>query len=114
MSCISPGNIEARYYAQVCMLSKVVRSNQKRTRGGTAKRRPIDPAASSKVEACLVKARGKSGTSHHFFANRCSAYGKPEVLVRMMQESFYNRSQRLGFCLNCIRTEGRTYRYGNS
>ncbi len=85
MSYIPPGTMEARYYAQVGVLSKVVRSKRsKQKRKGTAKRRAIARAASPKIEPDLVKARGKSDISLHFFANRCSAHGQPEVLVRMM------------------------------
>jgi hypothetical protein len=76
--------MEARYYAQVGVLSK----SYGRSRSGLAEALRngglLPPAASPKIEPGLVKARGKSGTSLHFFANRCSAHGQPEVLVRMI------------------------------
>ena len=70
ISYIPPGTTEARYYAQVGVLSKVVGSKQKRTRlRRCATAGGFTPVASSKIEPGLVKARGKSGTSLHFFVN---------------------------------------------
>ena len=67
MSSIPTGTTEARYYAQVGVLSKVeaeADSPEALRNGGL-----LTPVASSKIEPGLVKARGKSGTSLHFFVN---------------------------------------------
>jgi hypothetical protein len=69
MSYIPPGTTEARYYAHVGVLFKVVGSKQKRTPEALRNGGLLTPVASSKIEPGSVKARGKSGTSLHFFAN---------------------------------------------
>ena len=69
MSSIPPGTTEARYYAQVGVLSKVEAEADlpEALRNGGL----LTPV---KIEPGLVKARGKSGTSLHFFVNLAARY----------------------------------------
>jgi len=73
MSSIPPGTTEARYYAQVSVLSKVEGSKRVEAEADSPEALRngglLTPVASSKIEPGLVKARGKSGTSLHFFVN---------------------------------------------